>query len=561
MGDRRRRADLQNATCITYSGAIHRHINNLLCHTRFVGIVTVMHLKTVVAFSTSITLITTGGFTMSVNTDTATRFTNHPCVSAGLGGDFDSGSIVGGVAEVFNRQLHTKEIKWIEANKLAFAREVFGETLTPAQIDEAEKRLAQQALRSVDYLWSLYLGKDGSDTEAAHYLSTATDTFLNDNGHAQTLFTTEGDDFLRADKYLLNRDDESTALAFYERAVHTGVVNTALDGVKNDTARIKNEIAKAVENLTVEDAKKLLAGAATLGEDALNATADYLEALWDSPGEKIGELASDVWDGTKDKARSLGEGGKVAFGYDDADDTLKAFYGEHATDVIEAQQALYALNVVMTAAEVAGVGKAISVGSQAAVDAAKAGLDNLKDAQNNLSKGIDLNSSEPNNADFDGNDPDSPEAIKQAENDSNGTEATPDVPNQGKQTGAGYTDPADLAYDDIRASITDVDTIAANTGLKPQNIQKIKDHLFIDEHVLDRYVDYGIPAEIKRFDSDIKIADAWKRLENGNHTPEDIQLLKHETAERWIEKKRGAGYTESHDRATESYPAPDWWSE
>ena len=131
-----------------------------------------------------------------------------------------------------------------------------------------------------------------------------------------------------------------------------------------------------------------------------------------------------------------------------------------------------------------------------------------------------------------------------------------------KQTGAGgYIDSADKAYDAIRSSTTDVKAIATNTGIKPENIQKVKDHLFNDTHVLDRYVDYGIPAEVKRFDSDIKIAEAWKRLEAGKHTKEDIQLLKHETAERWIEKKRGAGYTESHDRASESFPAPNWWED
>ena len=30
----------------------------------------------------------------------------------------------------------------------------------------------------------------------------------------------------------------------------------------------------------------------------------------------------------------------------------------------------------------------------------------------------------------------------------------------------------------------------------------------------------------KRFDSNIDIADAWKRLENGTHTADDIKLLK-----------------------------------
>ena len=126
------------------------------------------------------------------------------------------------------------------------------------------------------------------------------------------------------------------------------------------------------------------------------------------------------------------------------------------------------------------------------------------------------------------------------------------------QTGAGAADPsklADEAYDGIRASDTDVATIAENTGYKPANIQKVKDHLFHNEHVLDRYVDMGVPATKQRFDSNIDIADSWKRLENGNQTTQDIQLLKHETAEAWHMKTHGSGYSAAHDAAQRRFPS------
>lgn len=118
---------------------------------------------------------------------------------------------------------------------------------------------------------------------------------------------------------------------------------------------------------------------------------------------------------------------------------------------------------------------------------------------------------------------------------------------------------ADDAYNDIRASHKDVDAIAKNTGIKHDNIQKVKDHIFFNTHLLDRYVQYGIPAEYARFDSDINIAEAWKRMEIGMHSPEDIQLIKHEIAERWVELQRQCGYCEAHDRASLRFPAPDWW--
>jgi hypothetical protein len=101
----------------------------------------------------------------------------------------------------------------------------------------------------------------------------------------------------------------------------------------------------------------------------------------------------------------------------------------------------------------------------------------------------------------------------------------------------------------------DVRAIAESTGFKPQNIQKVKNHLFYDEHLLDRYVDYGIPAQMKRFDSDLAIANAWKRLEIGTHTVDDIKLLKHETAEAWYMRKHGPGYTKAHNAADKRYPA------
>lgn len=128
-----------------------------------------------------------------------------------------------------------------------------------------------------------------------------------------------------------------------------------------------------------------------------------------------------------------------------------------------------------------------------------------------------------------------------------------------RQTGSGtFTGSADELYDAIRASSSDVSTISSNTGIKAANIQKVKDHVFLDEHLLDRYVDYGIPAEMRRFDSSLSQGDAWLRLENGTHTPMDIQWLKHETAERWFEKKYNSGYSEAHNAAEKRWPGNPW---
>lgn len=91
-----------------------------------------------------------------------------------------------------------------------------------------------------------------------------------------------------------------------------------------------------------------------------------------------------------------------------------------------------------------------------------------------------------------------------------------------------------------------------------QNIQKIKDHVFYNEHLLDKYVDYGIPPIRARFDSNINQAQAWKRLEQGNFTKEDTTWMKHEIAERWYEKKHDSGYSAAHEAAEKKWTGNPW---
>ena len=143
--------------------------------------------------------------------------------------------------------------------------------------------------------------------------------------------------------------------------------------------------------------------------------------------------------------------------------------------------------------------------------------------------------------------------------------------NQGRETGDNDTtlvqtgartvipnDDFDLAekeYELIRADTGDVDKIAENTGIKPENIQKVKNHIFYEEHLLDRYRDYGVEPEWSRFNADPEIANAWNRLSSGDYTPADIQILKHETAEAWYMRHNGPSYLEAHDAASRSFPA------
>ena len=81
--------------------------------------------------------------------------------------------------------------------------------------------------------------------------------------------------------------------------------------------------------------------------------------------------------------------------------------------------------------------------------------------------------------------------------------------------------------------------------------------MFYEEHLLDRYVKLGVPAVMQRFDSDLGIANAWKRLEQGHVTEADRQLLRHEAAEAHLMRKwRDPSYHRAHTRAQRRFPAP-----
>ncbi|MGG1592423.1 ribonuclease YeeF family protein [Terribacillus saccharophilus] len=105
-------------------------------------------------------------------------------------------------------------------------------------------------------------------------------------------------------------------------------------------------------------------------------------------------------------------------------------------------------------------------------------------------------------------------------------------------------DKADEMYNHFRKSKTDVPLIAKNTGMPEQNIHRIKDHLFFKEHVKE----HGIG----RFDPDFQIAEAWDRLQKGNYTKNDIDLLNHELFESKFEGIFKTDYRTAHDKTVES---------
>ncbi|MEC1585460.1 T7SS effector LXG polymorphic toxin [Bacillus spizizenii] len=105
-------------------------------------------------------------------------------------------------------------------------------------------------------------------------------------------------------------------------------------------------------------------------------------------------------------------------------------------------------------------------------------------------------------------------------------------------------DKADEMYKVFRKSKTDVQSIANNTGMTKQRVQRIKEHLFIREHKKE----HGIG----RFDPDYEIAKAWDRLQRGTYHKNDIDLLNHELFESKFEGIFKTDYRTAHDKTVKS---------
>jgi hypothetical protein len=96
-------------------------------------------------------------------------------------------------------------------------------------------------------------------------------------------------------------------------------------------------------------------------------------------------------------------------------------------------------------------------------------------------------------------------------------------------------------YDLIRRSTDDVAQIARNTGMRPSQVARIKDHVFNRTHHLGR--------GMGRFDPDPEIAAAWRRLQAGTHTADDIGRLGHELFESRVERIFRVPYRAAHEAA------------
>lgn len=106
-------------------------------------------------------------------------------------------------------------------------------------------------------------------------------------------------------------------------------------------------------------------------------------------------------------------------------------------------------------------------------------------------------------------------------------------------------DIAENYYNIIRGRHDDVTKISKNTGIKKEEIQEVKEHVFYNTHIFDNGVG--------KFDANYDMAISWQRLINGSFEDRDIVLINHELLESKVEREYNLTYREAHEIAEKKY--------
>jgi filamentous hemagglutinin len=245
--------------------------------------------------------------------DDATQQVVSSLIGAAAGGG--TGASVALDGEKYNRQLHQKEIAWIDKNAQAYAD---ANGLTKEQAITA---LTEQGLRGVDKGWSLKLGSE-ADKNAQAFLD-ASD---------QDLFKTKSDsEFYNAT--ITRYGDTTTKIKDLSQENKDKLKDFYKDNVKNASSEnLKDLYIKDLKTRGVENAEEMW--------ENIKKTPEGLEALYtylkDTPAEQIAKDAKDggraIVEGVKD---TLKEGtvastasGEIARNEDGTADLLNELYDD-----------------------------------------------------------------------------------------------------------------------------------------------------------------------------------------------------------------------------------------
>ncbi len=105
---------------------------------------------------------------------------------------------------------------------------------------------------------------------------------------------------------------------------------------------------------------------------------------------------------------------------------------------------------------------------------------------------------------------------------------------------------ADRYYESVRHMKTDAKRISENTGFSEDDINQIKNHVFMQKHDLGN-------SEPEYFYPSYEMAESWQRLIDGkNIQPHDITMLNHEKMEQEL-MKNGYSQYEAHKITEERF--------
>lgn len=218
------------------------------------------------------------------------------------------GAAAGMNADANNRQLHPDETTWIKENAARFAAE------KGISVDEATKRLAQQASREIDLVWRGVLS-DTVDKEAQSFLmQTQEQTFNNGFGQKQALFTTQDRQFTAAQHGFFELDK-----SFMSKYVTPYGSRRALEGVWAEIGQSATSIVDTVKRdpvgVVVQTGRSLAVGAR--------------DALW-HPIDTVTSLIKSAESG----AKTFGEG-VAASTNNNIQNQLNILYGQDVTKAIQ----------------------------------------------------------------------------------------------------------------------------------------------------------------------------------------------------------------------------------
>ncbi|WP_294088737.1 hemagglutinin repeat-containing protein, partial [uncultured Actinobacillus sp.] len=263
-------------------------------------------------------------------------------IGASLGGDSNTVNQSAQMAwrtEKFNRQLHPDEMKWIKAHAKEFAEQ---EGLT---VEEAEKRLSQQAERDLDILWFLKLDSSTDDKAKAFLASQNNATFIDSKGDVQHYFVAKDNDFWTSRKYASDAYDymQATGDNFYGRNLQTNT--TVWEGTKDKLGKAydhisenKLETAKAVGNAVID-------GVVECSSDVTGCLGNFVAELWTKGTSSASEMGKNLVLSDQEK--------------------INALYGQ---DVEKEMVAVSSSQFIGTLTEASGIGKVAKIGGEAVVD-------------------------------------------------------------------------------------------------------------------------------------------------------------------------------------------------